>query len=93
MTPSPECRPWPNGGPPAVLLQCDVPEWLANPEPWTDGACIEEKARYEAILDLVGRLSTAREQAKAALISGLAADHERIIAFDRHPITLAAIEP
>ena len=81
-----------DAGPPAVLLQCEVPDWLLDPDAWKR-ACLEEKARYEGILDLVGRLSTTREQTKAALISRLAADHERIIAFDRHPITLAAIEP
>ena len=80
------------GGPPAVLLQCDIPEWIANPNAWRH-ECRVEEARYEAILDLAGQLSGAREAAKAELISRLAADHERIIAFDRHPITLAAIKP
>lgn len=80
------------GSAPVVLLQCEIPEWLADPESWRR-ACHEEKARYQAILELVGRLSTARERTKAKLISRLASSHDRIIAFDRHPITLAAIEP
>ena len=81
-----------DAGPPTVLLQCDMPEWITEPDAWRQ-ACLAEQARYQAILDLAGQLSGARELAKADLISRLAAEHARIIAFDHHPITLAAIRP
>lgn len=39
----------------------------------------------------MGRISPAREVAKAEVIAGLAARRERVLAFDQHPITLAAL--
>jgi hypothetical protein len=79
-------------GPPTIHLQCEVPTWIVDADAWRQ-VCDDETSRYEAILQLVDKLSTAREQAKADLVARLSADHARIIAFDRHPITLAAIKP
>jgi superfamily II DNA/RNA helicase len=43
------------------------------------------------IRDLAVGLSDARERTKAQLLQGLMARHPRVLAFDRHPISLAAI--
>lgn len=74
-------------GPPAVELDCDVPDWLTDREAWAE-ACRAERARYEEMLAAAARLSPAREERKAALLLDLAARHARLLAFDRHPITL-----
>ncbi|SDI90963.1 PLD-like domain-containing protein [Frankineae bacterium MT45] len=79
-------------GPPIVELDCELPSWLVDVEQWR-AACLAEYSRYRQIADLAGGLSQAREQAKAKLIADLARQHDRILAFDHHPITLAVIGP
>jgi hypothetical protein len=79
-------------GPPRVQLDCDVPAWLSDGEAWQI-ECGTELAHYNAVHRSASALGNNRERAKAALISGLAARHPRILAFDRHPITIAAISP
>lgn len=77
-------------GPPRIDLECDIPDWLTNPTAWTQ-ACAAESSRYAAILDHLSLVSPAREQAKAELLKGLAQRHDRVLAFDHHLITLAAL--
>jgi hypothetical protein len=79
-------------GPPRVELDCDVPAWLFDHEAWRT-ECGAELAHYNAVYRSASGLGNNRERAKAALISALAAHHPRILAFDRHPITIAAISP
>ncbi|HET6582520.1 MAG TPA: SNF2-related protein, partial [Nannocystaceae bacterium] len=74
-------------GPPAVELDCDVPNWLTDRDAWS-AACAAERSRYEAMLAAASRLSPAREERKADLLLDLARRHPRLLAFDRHPITL-----
>jgi hypothetical protein len=76
-----------DAGPPEVRLTCDVPGWLTDPEEWR-AVCAAELGRYVGMDDAVRELSDARETAKAALLVELASRHERVLAFDRHPITL-----
>lgn len=77
-------------GPPEVELTCPVPDWLTDPDRWAE-ECAAEQARYRAIVELVDRISPAREIAKAEVIADLAARRDRVLAFDQHPITLAAL--
>jgi hypothetical protein len=80
-------------GPPAVELECKIPPWLTEPTAWA-AACQADADRYRAILTLAGDLSPAREEAKAKRIADLvtaAGGHERVLVFDRHLITLAAM--
>lgn len=77
---------------PEIDLACELPDWLANDKQWSV-ACEIETATYQAIADAAVALSTAREQVKAAQIADLATRHRLVLAFDRHPITLAAIQP
>jgi hypothetical protein len=77
-------------GPPEVELACELPPWLAEPEAWRT-ACENEAAIYQRILDTAERLSPSRERAKADLLAMLAEQHRLVLAFDRRPITLAAI--
>lgn len=79
-------------GPPEILLECELPRWLTDIDEWR-AACKQEVQRYRAILDAALLLTTAREQAKADLLTELSRKLERVLAFDRHLITLAAIEP
>ena len=78
-------------GPPVIELGCDVPAWLRDEVAWRD-ACDRERDLYADILAAARRLSSAREERKAKLLADLSRDHERVIAFDRHPITLAAVK-
>ena len=78
-------------GPPQVDLGCEVDTWLIEPELWA-AACQGELARYEAIGKSVAALSPAREEAKVALLASLCRRHDRVLAFDRHPITLSLLE-
>lgn len=77
-------------GPPQVELNCALPEWLTDEALWST-ACAAEASSYQRILDLLAKVSGAREQTKAQLLAHLAAEHRLVLAFDRHPITLAAI--
>lgn len=79
-------------GPPEILLSCEVPRWLTDDNEWR-AACEQEAQRYRTILEAALQLSMAREQAKADLLGKLSRKHARVIAFDHHLITLAAIEP
>jgi Helicase conserved C-terminal domain/SNF2-related domain len=74
-------------GPPAVGLSCELPAWLTDAAEWAQ-RCDAERARYTEMLALAGRLGAARERAKADVLLELTRRHERILAFDRHPITL-----
>lgn len=77
-------------GPPRVELACELPDWLRTKSAW-QVACEREIERYRAIHAAAETLSDARERAKADLLTGLAVRHPRVLAFDRHPISLAAI--
>ena len=79
-------------GPPRVDLTCDLPEWLTDRAAWTN-QCQAELSHYDAIRVEAQRLGDNRERAKAALVSRLSLSHDRVLAFDRHPITLASIQP
>jgi hypothetical protein len=77
-------------GPPRVELTCELPDWLRTKSAWQD-ACEREIERYEGIHAAAEALSDARERAKAGHLTALSARHPRVLAFDRHPISLAAI--
>jgi superfamily II DNA or RNA helicase len=79
-------------GPPRVDLACDLPDWLTDRDSWTD-QCQAELSHYELVRVEALRLGDVRERAKADLVSKLSQSHARILAFDGHPITLAAIRP
>ena len=79
-------------GPPRVDLDCELPDWLSDGKAWRR-ECTAELANYNAMHEAASTLGNNRERAKAALIRGLAVNHQRILAFDRHPITIAAISP
>ena len=79
-------------GPPQVELTCEVPGWLLDEDAWRT-ACNAELERYTAILHSARGLTGSRERAKAEVLVQLAVKHGRILAFDHHPITLAAIGP
>ena len=78
--------------PPTVMLDCEVPDWLIDTTAWRQ-RCLAELHRYERIQDLASDLSDARERAKADLLRQLSGEHERVLAFDHHLITLALLEP
>jgi superfamily II DNA or RNA helicase len=74
-------------GPPEVRLDCDVPKWITDAAEWSS-VCTAERSRYEGMLEASNALSGAREEAKARLLTELLDRHERVLAFDRHPVTL-----
>jgi hypothetical protein len=78
-------------GPPVIELGCDVPTWLLDEAAWRE-ACDRERELYADVFAAARRLSGARERLKAGLLADLSRNHERVIAFDRHPITLAAVK-
>lgn len=77
--------------PPTHALTCDLPDWLTDPTEWA-ARVHAELDRYHTILELAEQLSDAREGTKAALLAELARHHDRVLAFDRHPVTLAVLE-
>lgn len=80
------------GGPPDVSpLDCEVPDWMTDQDLWVV-ACGEEEQRYELVGEQVLLISDAREVGKAELLTRLADEHERVLAFDHHLITLSVIE-
>ncbi len=81
-----------SAGAPAVKLTCELPPWLTDADEWR-ACCDAERATYELILDRARSLSDARERTKADRLLHLAQFHERVLAFDRHPITLHVIRP
>jgi hypothetical protein len=77
-------------GPPQVELTCALPIWLTDEASWRD-ACAREAEAYRHILACASKITSARERAKTKLLARLAAEHRLVLAFDRHPITLAAV--
>jgi hypothetical protein len=77
---------------PRIELECPLPGWLADDAAWAD-ACLRDADLYDAIADAAQQLSQARERHKADTIAALTDEHRLVLAFDRHPITLAAIAP
>ncbi len=79
------------GPPPTVDLDVSVvPDWLIDGEAWAE-ACRAEADRYRTMARHAAGLSDARELAKARLLVDLAGRHDRVLAFDHHLITLAAL--
>ena len=78
-------------GPPRIDLACELPAWLSDAAAWRD-ACEEEADRYRVLERLALDLGDRRERTKAAFVADLARRHERVLAFDHHPITLAVIK-
>lgn len=78
-------------GRPAVELACDLPAWLTDDDAWAT-TCRADLAAYEAIEQFTAALHGSRERTKADLIRRLAARHDRVLAFDHHPITLAVFK-
>jgi len=76
--------------PPGTNLNCQLPDWLADPDQY-QRACLEEIRLYEAIVRLLNRLSAGREKTKAQMLCMLIEEHSLIIAFDSHLITLEVI--
>jgi hypothetical protein len=77
-------------GRPRIELTCELPEWLNSDEGWR-AECARELDHYCAIERAVVALTETRERTKAALLIDLAGRHDRVLAFDRHPISLASI--
>lgn len=69
----------------------ESPPWLADPHEWVK-ECGLERERYASILELVLKMSDAREQRKARHLLELNGRHERFLSFDHHPITLHVIK-
>jgi hypothetical protein len=67
------------------------PTWLTDAGEHAQ-ACDEDRNRYSTMLDAVRRLSRARDDAKLDLIKRVACEHDRVVAFDSRPITLALYE-
>ena len=78
-------------GPPTIDLAGAVPDWLTDGEAWNT-TCDEETERYRLIEQLATELGNRRERAKANFVAELAHRHDRVLAFDHHPITLAVIK-
>ena len=78
-------------GPPQIDLACAAPPWLTHVDAWR-AACQSELDRQRRLADLALQLGSEREQAKAAFVVNLAMRHQRVLAFDHHPITLAVIQ-
>ncbi len=78
------------GRPPEWRLAAAAPDWLSDPEAHR-AACAADLEIYREILDLVRRMSPAREQAKCRLLEKLVAAHGLVLAFDSRPITLAVL--
>lgn len=81
-----------DGPRPRADLDCELPDWLRDDDAWA-AVCRHDAGLYEAIAARGRNLSTARETQKARTIATLAQEHRLVLAFDRHPISLAAIKP
>jgi hypothetical protein len=68
-----------------------MPEWLSDSTLWSE-ACRTEAAGYSSIAELIVQISSAREVGKKNLLLQLAEQHERVLAFDHHLVTLAVME-
>ena len=75
---------------PGGLAGDHAPPWLADEAAWR-AVCEREAQTYEQIGRWLDDVSDARERAKLALLRRLAAEHGRVLAFDRHLITLALL--
>jgi len=78
------------GSPPDTNLTCELPVWLVDQSAYR-AACAEEIARYTEMLKLLGKMSPGREKTKAQMLCMLIEQHDLIIAFDSHLITLEVI--
>lgn len=79
------------GSPPGSRLALtDVPTWLTDPNEHRT-TCEADLAVYKRILGLVRRLSDRREMQKVTLLAKLLKRHSMVVAFDGHPISLAAL--
>lgn len=79
------------GDPPGSRMALtDVPAWLTDRDEHRK-ACEADLAVYTRILALVRRLSGRREMQKVALLAKLLKRHSMVVAFDGHPISLAAL--
>lgn len=76
------------GSVPPNELETQLPEWLKDPSAH-EQAAREEADLYRRIRQLALDLSPGRDSAKVALLSKLVQKRRRVLAFDRHPITLA----
>lgn len=76
------------GTTPACELEADVPDWLRDSSAHA-AAAHDEADRYRRIDELALELSAGRDVEKAVLLSRLVGERSRVLAFDRHPITLA----
>ncbi|XOV85475.1 MAG: helicase-related protein [bacterium] len=79
------------GKPPKSKLDTELPEWLRDPTAHA-AACDHDHAIYSQIYQCVRSLSDAREEAKVEKLLTLAGKHSLVLAFDRSPITLHAIQ-
>lgn len=80
-----------DGSPPDTNLNCELPVWLVDPNAYR-AACEDEISHYTQILKLLGRMSPGREKSKAQMLCMLIEEHDLIIAFDSHLITLEVIK-
>lgn len=79
---------------PDFRLSCssEAPTWLLEPEAYEQERT-QEIERYRRIGEVASAiLGESREQIKASLIAELFQRHPRLLAFDRHPITLLRLE-
>jgi superfamily II DNA or RNA helicase len=76
---------------PRNRLSIPLPDWLSDPERH-HAACRHDLEIYEQIHECVGRMSDARERAKARQLAALAGRHALLLAFDSRPLTLAVIQ-
>lgn len=77
--------------PPPTGPKSRPPEWITDPDLWR-ARCMEEAETYDAIAQKARSLSLSREQTKAQTVRDIADTGRRVLAFDRHPITLAVLE-
>ena len=75
---------------PRNRLDVELPEWLTDKAAHIE-ACEHDHRIYARILELVRKMSARREQRKVQHLLTLAAQHPLLLAFDRHPVTLAVI--
>jgi hypothetical protein len=76
--------------PPTNKLALALPHWLSDATAYRH-ACDEEYSHYEAIAQMVQRMSKAREVAKVDLLRRLLQQHPRVLAFDHHLISLSLL--
>ena len=68
-----------------------APLWLVDSGQWAI-ECAAERQRYQLMLTEIAQLSGEREATKARLLLELSRRHERVLAFDHHPATLAVLD-